>query len=56
MVLTTCAAYERDVAAGVRSPDWIGVGYFLVDASAGMLAAPVTHRSEVPSSFAAALV
>jgi len=56
MVLTTCAAYERDVAAGVRRPDWIGVGYFLVDASAGMLAAPVTHRSEVPSSFAAALV
>ncbi len=43
MVLGVCADYEARIQDGIESPNWTGVGYFLVDACAGMLAAPVTH-------------
>ncbi|MGY1943582.1 hypothetical protein [Nocardia asiatica] len=43
------AAYEAEVAAGQREPDWAALGCFLTDAAAGMRAAPVT----VSGGFAA---
>ncbi|MGK8503193.1 TetR/AcrR family transcriptional regulator [Nocardia asiatica] len=49
MVFEVCAAYEAEVAAGQREPDWAALGCFLTDAAAGMLAAPVT----VSDGFAA---
>ncbi|WP_154605086.1 TetR/AcrR family transcriptional regulator [Arthrobacter sp. AQ5-05] len=45
MVLGSCAAYEERVQKGEKS-NWTGVGYFLIDSCAGMLAAPVTHPDE----------
>ncbi|MCC3274578.1 TetR/AcrR family transcriptional regulator [Arthrobacter sp. zg-Y20] len=50
MVLGVCAEYEARLHAGVEEPNWTGVGYFLIDSCAGMLAAPVTH----PGDFLAA--
>ncbi|MCC3293584.1 TetR/AcrR family transcriptional regulator [Arthrobacter sp. zg-Y411] len=46
MVLSVCADYEARVQDGVEEPNWTGVGYFLIDACAGMLAAPVTHPGD----------
>lgn len=48
MVMGVCADYEAQVQAGTAEGDWIGVGYFLVDAAAGLLGAPVTHRDDFP--------
>ena len=46
MVLGVCAEYEARLQDGVETPNWTGVGYFLIDACAGMLAAPVTHPGD----------
>lgn len=43
MVLGVCAQYEGRLQDGREEANWTGVGYFLIDACAGMLAAPVTH-------------
>ncbi|MBD7993959.1 TetR/AcrR family transcriptional regulator [Arthrobacter sp. Sa2CUA1] len=56
MVLSVCSEYEARVQDGVESTNWTGVGYFLIDACAGMLAAPATHpgnfiRSPSPVSL-----
>lgn len=48
MVFEVCAGYEAEVAAGARAPDWAGLGCFLTDAAAGMLAAPVTTPGFAP--------
>lgn len=47
LVLGVCGEYEEQMNRGDVSADWISVGYFLIDASAGMLSAPVTHPDAV---------
>lgn len=54
LILGVCAAYEGDVESGAKRPNWPGVGNFIIDASAGMLAAPVTHRGDAPVTSAGA--
>lgn len=46
MVLGICADYERQVQEDTAEGSWTSLGYFLVDAIAGMLAAPVTHARD----------
>lgn len=46
MVIDTCADYEERVESGAQPPHWTAFGYFLTDACAGMLSAPVTHPEE----------
>lgn len=43
MVLGICSEFEARIQEGTEQGSWVSVGYFLVDAIAGMLAAPVTH-------------
>lgn len=43
MVLGICSEYEERMQEGNEKGTWLSVGYFLIDATAGMLAAPVTH-------------
>ncbi|MGO3326689.1 TetR/AcrR family transcriptional regulator [Gordonia sp. (in: high G+C Gram-positive bacteria)] len=43
LTLQLCAGYEADVEAGTAKGDWTSLGYFIVDAATGMLAAPVTQ-------------
>lgn len=43
LVLGVCADNERNLNLGRGAANWIDVGHFLVDASVGMLTAPVTH-------------
>lgn len=57
MILGLCAEHEAQIEEGSARGTWTSVGYFLVDAAAGMLAAPVTHPADFitaeskPSSF-----
>lgn len=46
MMFSVCAEYEQLIEQGKVEPDWIGVGYFLVDSIVGMLSAPVTAREQ----------
>ncbi len=46
MMLGICAEFERQVGAGSRDATWEELGYFLVDAIVGMVAAPSTAKSE----------
>ena len=46
MVLDVCADYESRLQEGTEIPNWTAVGYFLIDACAGMLAAPVTRPGD----------
>ncbi|MBP1325866.1 AcrR family transcriptional regulator [Leucobacter exalbidus] len=48
LVLGVCAQYEAEVNTGIERGSWTSVGYFLIDAAAGMLSAPVTHAGGVP--------
>lgn len=51
LVLGVCADYEAQVQDGTHRGNWTEVGWFLIDAAAGLLSAPVTHpdaRFEVP--------
>jgi len=50
VVLDACADYETRVEQGSVEPDWAGFTYFLIDACAGMLAAPVTSEGDFLSS------
>lgn len=50
MVLSVCSEYEAQVQDGVETANWTGVGYFLVDACAGILAAPVTQPGDFLAS------
>ncbi|MGW6117850.1 TetR/AcrR family transcriptional regulator [Nocardia sp. NPDC055165] len=43
MIVDVCADYEARIDAGGESPQWNALGYFLTDACAGMLSAPVTN-------------
>ncbi|MDO5745565.1 MAG: helix-turn-helix domain-containing protein, partial [Micrococcaceae bacterium] len=43
MALGICAEYESQIHEGSDEGSWLSVGYFLIDAGAGMLSAPVTH-------------
>ncbi|MBL3700534.1 TetR/AcrR family transcriptional regulator [Leucobacter luti] len=43
LVLGACAEQERQMNAGKQRGSWIQVGYFFIDAAAGMLTAPVTR-------------
>ncbi|MBM7457796.1 TetR/AcrR family transcriptional regulator [Rhodococcus coprophilus] len=52
MVIDACAEYEERVDREHVEPDWTGFAYFLVDACAGMLAAPVTSAGDFLSSRA----
>lgn len=57
MVLGICADYERQVQEGTAEGSWTSLGYFLVDAIAGMLSAPVTHaRAGGPPRTAPGLI
>lgn len=51
MALGICAEYESQIHEGSDTGSWLSVGYFLIDAGAGMLSAPVTH----PGNFLAPL-
>ncbi|MCC3270409.1 TetR/AcrR family transcriptional regulator [Arthrobacter gengyunqii] len=46
MVLGVSAEYEARIQDGAEKANWTGVGYFLIDSSAGMLSAPVTHPGD----------
>lgn len=46
MTLGICAEFERQVADGAREATWDELGYFLVDAIVGMVAAPSTAKSD----------
>lgn len=46
LVLGVCAEYEARTNDDPAQRDWISLAYFLIDASAGMLSAPVTHPDE----------
>lgn len=46
MTLGICAEFEAQLQAGTQQANWTAVGYFLIDAGAGMLAAPVTHSED----------
>ena len=48
MVLSICSDYEQQVQDGTAEGDWASVGYFLIDAMTGMLAAPVTRGGHNP--------
>ncbi|MEZ7898623.1 MAG: hypothetical protein QMB98_07395 [Flaviflexus sp.] len=37
---------------GTATATWLQLGYFLIDAAAGMLAAPVTHPDQHPENVA----
>ncbi|NUS93853.1 MAG: hypothetical protein HOQ36_15850 [Nocardia sp.] len=43
MVTDICAEYEARVGAGTEFAQWTALGYFLTDACAGLLRAPVSH-------------
>ncbi|MGW1742230.1 TetR/AcrR family transcriptional regulator [Nocardia sp. NPDC001965] len=43
MVTDICAEYEARVGAGTEPAQWTALGYFLTDACAGLLSAPVSH-------------
>ncbi|QKT14023.1 helix-turn-helix transcriptional regulator [Rhodococcus sp. W8901] len=45
-VIDACAEYESRVQVEPTPADWTGLGYFLIDACAGMLGAPVTHPGD----------
>lgn len=47
LVLGVCAEQEAQMNTGTQRGDWFQVGYFLIDAAAGMLSAPVTHPGAV---------
>lgn len=46
LALDACAGYEARLADGSVASNWLNVGYFLIDAASGMLAAPVTRPSD----------
>ncbi|GAA5228410.1 TetR/AcrR family transcriptional regulator [Paeniglutamicibacter antarcticus] len=46
MALGICAEYETQIHEGSEEGSWLSVGYFLIDAGAGMLSAPVTHPGD----------
>ncbi|MCC9174826.1 TetR/AcrR family transcriptional regulator [Arthrobacter sp. zg-Y179] len=46
MTIGVCAEYEARIQDGAETPNWTGVGYFLIDSCAGMLSAPVTHPGD----------
>lgn len=50
LIVDACADYETRVEKGSVEPDWTGFAYFLIDACAGMLAAPVTSEGDFLSS------
>ncbi|UWX98508.1 TetR/AcrR family transcriptional regulator [Arthrobacter zhaoxinii] len=46
MTIGVCSEYESRIHDGAETPNWTGVGYFLIDSCAGMLSAPVTHPGD----------
>ncbi len=58
MVVGLCASHEAALERGDAKGSWQAVGYFLIDAATGLLAAPVTHKDDYispPSDVAFAL-
>ncbi|EOM76828.1 TetR/AcrR family transcriptional regulator [Rhodococcus rhodnii] len=53
MISDVCAEYEAGIREGSYEPNWIGVGHFLTDSAAGLLAAPVTHPADFHTGTAA---
>lgn len=47
LVIGICAEQEAQINTGKQRGDWLEIGYFLIDAAAGMLSAPVTHTDAV---------
>ncbi|MFI1461087.1 TetR/AcrR family transcriptional regulator [Nocardia carnea] len=43
MIIDICAEYETRISEGTRTAEWTALGYFLTDACAGLLSAPVSH-------------
>ncbi|MGI5220859.1 TetR/AcrR family transcriptional regulator [Nocardia sp. CA-290969] len=43
MIIDICAEYEARIDEGSQTPQWTALGYFLTDACAGLLSAPVSH-------------
>ena len=52
MVIDACAEYEERLERESVEPNWTGFAYFLVDACAGMLEAPVTSEGDFLGSRA----
>ncbi|GAA4379236.1 TetR/AcrR family transcriptional regulator [Paeniglutamicibacter cryotolerans] len=48
MLLGICSEYESRLFDGLEEPNWMSVGYFLIDAGAGMLSAPVSDYGDFP--------
>ena len=48
LVIGVCAQHEKQMHEGTNSGSWLDVGHFLVDATAGMIEAPVTYPGPVP--------
>ena len=46
MILGTAAVYEKLMEEGTAKGSWAAVGYFLIDAASGMLAASVTEPAD----------
>lgn len=53
MVTDVCAEYEARLEQDTIEPNWTGLAYFLIDACAGMLRAPVTTVGDFLSSRSA---
>ncbi|MFI5715925.1 TetR/AcrR family transcriptional regulator [Nocardia sp. NPDC051750] len=43
MITDICAEYEARISEGSQPAQWTALGYFLTDACAGLLSAPVSH-------------
>lgn len=46
LLMGICSDYEGQVQDGTARGSWQSMGYFLIDAIVGMLAAPVTHPGD----------
>ena len=56
MAISVLAAYEQRANEGGAEGSWLDIAYFLVDAAAGMIDAPITYTGPVPRSAEAPLI
>ena len=56
MVMGVLAQQERQMNEGTAAGTWLDVAYFLVDAAAGMIDAPVTYTGPVPRDAGVPLI
>ena len=56
MVMGVLAQHEAQREAGTAEGTWLDVAYFLVDAAAGMIDAPITYTGPVPRDAGVPLI